>query len=534
MTWKPDICIYHGNCDDGFGAAWAVWLKWGDAVEYVPATYGKPLACDPRGKNVLFVDFSLKRDVMEQFAARITVVLDHHKTAEAELAQWSGRMPALGDIEILANKANCETGAPIIAVFDMERSGAALAWEFCHGCSNRHDLHALLRHIEDRDLWRQPPRYHDTPAVSAALRTYPHDFDVWCDLAANVGRLANEGEIILRGHRKNVASMCDQAYLGIIGNHEVPMVNVPYHYASDCAHELLQRNPAAPFAAAWFRRSDGKRQFSLRSDNDRLDVSEIAKAMGGGGHRNAAGFELADRMLTCDECGHLFDPSDTRAFAYPDAGPRCAYCWAMTITGAEAWAVWNNCEGIFTCSVTHTKEEAEAILKRSGCGPDEKVVPVRVLLELEQHRWRREAEERDAAKAGISLSPCGARALRWAVDMFGPVATHYDERALRLVEEAIELAQAESVSKDVMLRLVERVYSRPAGDAAAEVGAVALTLEMVAENRGLDVAQAAEAELQRVMSKTRAHFAERHAAKAALGIANLTPALPKAGAFSNG
>jgi hypothetical protein len=30
---KPDICIYHGNCADGFGAAWAVRRRFGGAVE---------------------------------------------------------------------------------------------------------------------------------------------------------------------------------------------------------------------------------------------------------------------------------------------------------------------------------------------------------------------------------------------------------------------------------------------------------------------------------------------------------------------
>lgn len=37
-------------------------------------------------------------------------------------------------------------------------------------------------------------------------------------------------------------------------------------------------------------RNDGKRVFSLRSTPDGIDVSEIAKARGGGGHRNAAEF----------------------------------------------------------------------------------------------------------------------------------------------------------------------------------------------------------------------------------------------------
>jgi phosphoesterase RecJ-like protein len=38
---------------------------------------------------------------------------------------------------------------------------------------------------------------------------------------------------------------------------------------------------------------DGMRKVSLRSNDDRVDVSAIARAMGGGGHRQAAGFSTA-------------------------------------------------------------------------------------------------------------------------------------------------------------------------------------------------------------------------------------------------
>lgn len=49
--WKPDLCIYHGNCDDGFGAAWAIWKRWGNEVAYIPGVYGKPLPDGPGVKN---------------------------------------------------------------------------------------------------------------------------------------------------------------------------------------------------------------------------------------------------------------------------------------------------------------------------------------------------------------------------------------------------------------------------------------------------------------------------------------------------
>ena len=37
---KP-LVIYHASCADGFGAAFAAWLKFGDDAEYVACSYGK-------------------------------------------------------------------------------------------------------------------------------------------------------------------------------------------------------------------------------------------------------------------------------------------------------------------------------------------------------------------------------------------------------------------------------------------------------------------------------------------------------------
>ena len=276
MTYKPDICIYHGGCDDGFGAAWAVWTKWPDC-KFIPGVYGKEPP-DVAGKNVLLVDFSYKRPVMEQIvlsAASVTV-LDHHKTAEAELAyldlwamkQWPPRS--------------------VTVIFDMEKSGARLAWEFCHPT---HPLPAMLSFIEDRDLWRfalDP----DTRRFSAALRIYPQEFRVWNEISRNPGKLIDEGKIVLRAHQANIPKFCAESFTEKIGGYEVPCCNVPYHYASDVAHQLLADFPEAPFTMSWFKRGDGLFQASLRSENHRIDVSEIAKTYGGGGHRNAAGFQV--------------------------------------------------------------------------------------------------------------------------------------------------------------------------------------------------------------------------------------------------
>lgn len=291
--WKPDICIYHGNCDDGFGAAWSIWMKWGNEVAYIPGVYGKPMP-DVEGRNVLFVDFSAKLPELVAMAnrAKSIVVIDHHKTAEADLADWNGPMPQLADIELLAAKACTETGSPIVAWFDMSQSGAVMAWDFAHGIEHNDPPPNMLAMIQDRDLWRFA--YGDrTKQFSAALRTYPMDFNVWTDIAGRADSLVAEGEGILRAHNANIKKFMDDAYMDKIDGHLVPVVNVPYHYASDMAHALLTRFPGSPFTACWFRRGDGMVQYSLRSEDSRLDVSEIAKKFGGGGHRNAAGYQVA-------------------------------------------------------------------------------------------------------------------------------------------------------------------------------------------------------------------------------------------------
>jgi oligoribonuclease NrnB/cAMP/cGMP phosphodiesterase (DHH superfamily) len=283
--YEPNICLFHADCTDGFGAAWAIWRRW-PTCTFIPATYGEPLDLDDiEGKNILFVDFSAPADVLramvDEGKARSVVVLDHHKSAAAALAglpTFSGDMDHFDAMRL----------HPILVWFDMDKSGARLAWEFAHPGAEVPDL---ITRIEDRDLWRF--RYPDTKEVIAALNSYPQDFEVWDQLNRSFDALVDEGEPILRANAAAVETMLKQAYTGDIAGHTVPLVNVPKQFASDACHLLLELFPVSPFVASWFRRGDGLLEFSLRSEAHRVDVSEVAAAFGGGGHRNAAGFQLS-------------------------------------------------------------------------------------------------------------------------------------------------------------------------------------------------------------------------------------------------
>ena len=80
----------------------------------------------------------------------------------------------------------------------------------------------------------------------------------------------------------------------VIGGQLVPVANLPYTLTSDAGHLMCvepHEGSLAPFAACYWDPPDG-RVFSLRSAEGGYDVSEIAKAYGGGGHKNAAGFTM--------------------------------------------------------------------------------------------------------------------------------------------------------------------------------------------------------------------------------------------------
>lgn len=111
--------------------------------------------------------------------------------------------------------------------------------------------------------------------------------------------------------------------------------------------------------------------------------------------------------------------------------------------------------------------------------------------------------------------------LAWAVATFGPIAAERTERGARLVEEAIEAAQACGVSIQQVQRIAERAYSRPVGALNKEIGQVGMTLEALAEVSGLDVDQEIEREWQRVQAIPAEHWAKRHAEKVAQGTAGL-------------
>jgi len=240
---------------------------------------------DAAGRDVVIVDFCYKRPVLDKMAsaANGVLVLDHHKTAQDDLLDIDGAES--WETWLSATVAQGEK-SKTAAVFDMNRSGAGLTWDFFFPDTARPKL---LDHIEDRDLWRFT--LDGTREIQAAMFSYPYDLALWDRfmLQEDFDRLLAEGATIERKHFRDIDELLGVCLRRLnIGGHDVPVANLPYTLTNDATHRMAE---GEIFAASYYDKKEG-RVFSLRSTEGALDVSEIAESYGGGGHQHAAGFQV--------------------------------------------------------------------------------------------------------------------------------------------------------------------------------------------------------------------------------------------------
>ncbi|MBI3603114.1 MAG: phosphoesterase [Nitrospirae bacterium] len=252
----PDVVLYHADCTDGFGAAWALWKRVPSA-RFIPVKHGMPPPDGLADRHVLIVDFSYERAALEAIShnAASVLVLDHHITAQQGLA-----------------------GLPYV-YFDQKKSGAILAWEWAH----EEPPPWLLQYVQDKDLWTWS--LPSSREISAALASYPQDFTVWDGLRQET--LEAEGRAILRYENELVGKIAAASVLVSFHGKTVPAV-----YSATLTSQVGERlSKGHPFCIIWHDR-DGRRYYSLRSTADGADVAAIAIAHGGGGHTHAAGFSV--------------------------------------------------------------------------------------------------------------------------------------------------------------------------------------------------------------------------------------------------
>ena len=269
---KDTVVIYHAQCTDGFGAAYAAWKKLGDQATYLPLKTQVELPNGLEGKRVYVVDYNLDKETQESLEATGTqvTVIDHHLSAQ---------------VDVIAFPQN---------VFDLNHSGAVLTWRYFHPDQ---EVPELLLYVEDHDLWKFA--LPDTRAFGAALKQYEFDFAVWDELVHNLADPAFRADFIATG--RTIASFEDSLVAHLLTykervrfeGHQLWALNVSRVYRSILGHHLatLNKGTDAPEIGIVYYHNQGAVHISLRSNGD-TDVATIAKKYGGGGHKNAASIRV--------------------------------------------------------------------------------------------------------------------------------------------------------------------------------------------------------------------------------------------------
>ena len=264
MTKK--VCIYHGNCADGFTAAWVV-KKVHPDCNFHAGFYRDPPP-DVKDSIVYIVDFSYSREIMESIvrdAARV-IHIDHHETA---IRAMEGYIDS--KFESFYSPENTE-------------SGAMLCWKYFFP---NVDVPDIIKHVDDRDRWKF--KLDGTREIAANMFSYEYTFENWDMLMdQELETQIQDGTAIQRRMVKDIKELSNVVVRRVnIAGYNVPCANVPYQFGSDMCSFLAKGEPFA----AYFYDKPTHREFGLRSTPGGVNVAEIAEIFGGGGHATASGFK---------------------------------------------------------------------------------------------------------------------------------------------------------------------------------------------------------------------------------------------------
>ena len=270
---KDTIIIYHAQCRDGFGAAYAAWTIYGDDASYIPVKTQDDLPAGLEGKEIYIVDYSYTIEILTQLLAtnKKVVVIDHHESARAAVTSFPDN------------------------VFDITHSGAVLTWKYFHPGT---EIPKLLCYIEDQDIWTQ--KMEHTREFTAALGEYTQDFETWHQLNLNLAdrihfnKFIEHGSIIARFEDSIVEKIVTFRERALFEGQEIYVVNAERLYRSITGHHLakLSQDEGHAGIGIVYYRYNGAIHCSLRSMPE-VDVCVIAQKYGGGGHKNAASIRVA-------------------------------------------------------------------------------------------------------------------------------------------------------------------------------------------------------------------------------------------------
>ena len=233
------------------------------------------------------LDFSVSKETLESIrsVSKKVLILNHHKSAYQELKIIDG------------------------CFIDLSRSGAVLSWLYFH--ENKIDIiPTFFLYIEDRDLWNWNYREKSEPVYYGLKSRHVGPFsdfrfyEQYLESEKLKGLISFGSELLLLSKKYILekASLSTREKLILksgsyfskeISEYDVMLLELPsYDLISEISEYLYTTNDV-DFTICYFKKLSDY-CISLRTNNENIDVSEIAKAyFNGGGHKNAAGGKLS-------------------------------------------------------------------------------------------------------------------------------------------------------------------------------------------------------------------------------------------------
>ncbi len=261
------VVFYHADCTDGFTSAWVAWKKFGDTAEYIASFHDdEPVFLE--GKEIYTIDITFPEVVTMRLMKdnkRVTAIDHHISTKETTL---------------ITHKPS----------FSLDHSGSTLAWKYFFPDDQ---IPQFLLNVEDRDLWRK--KIPSSPVLYAYLDLFDFNFEIWDKLIKDFevldkrNKILETGQLLLKYEEKRMDRHINKnAMLVVFEGHKTYAINES-GYASQIGERLSEVLP--PISIIWRQNKNGLIIVSLRGSGD-VDVSELAKKYGGGGHKNSAAFRL--------------------------------------------------------------------------------------------------------------------------------------------------------------------------------------------------------------------------------------------------
>lgn len=262
---KDVVVIYHAQCYDGFGAAYAAWKKFGDGASYLPYLNRDEYPLGIEGNEVYIVDFSFSEEVTRKLMKKNSkvIILDHHLSSKDTVLSVPG------------------------SVYSDVDSGAKIAWKYFHPGT---DVPKLIEYISDGDTWKHSlPNWKEVEGYIHAQDLEFQEFETLeSELETNMDDVLRKGKLLTRQFDKLVKEHEEKAMLVEFEGYEVYAVNASSFLRSELGHRLAKKK--GPLSLVYRFESD-MLKISLRGDGT-VDCSKLAEKYGGGGHHNASSIAM--------------------------------------------------------------------------------------------------------------------------------------------------------------------------------------------------------------------------------------------------